>query len=438
MVFGGPLRAQEFDASLSEDEKRALTILADEEMLPSEKRKEIQGLLNANQNSADVWAAYGEALDQVGESDLALRAFIKATELNEDLWSPHFWIGILSKRGTPEPDLPRAEQAFRQALERGAPKARTLNELAVTLALQGMSKEAAALWEEAIAEDPEWGVLYANLMKAAAGIGDEALAAAYIDGAIAAERFDETAVMQYGEFLVRRDKADEAVRVYQKAIAAHPQNARLRFYLGLALSEMGEKEKALEELFAAKRLASSGSAPDVAQSAEWEIFKIEHPRDERHFQRAVELVFNPEPNTKKREKNLKEAVNILDAILGKHDHFWNGYFVRGVAHRRLDQREKAAADYARVMELHADEPNVTMEMALLKRDEHDFESAADLADRAIELAPRDPVFAVNGAFIMIEAGRCERAWELYRRALRMVGEENTQVLLDELEIRCRR
>jgi len=37
---------------------------------------------------------------------------------------------------------------------------------------------------------------------------------------------------------------------------------------------------------------------------------------------------------------------------------------------------------------------------------------------------------------MLEAGRCERAWELYRAAIRMVGEENAAVLRQELDARC--
>jgi Flp pilus assembly protein TadD len=90
----------------------------------------------------------------------------------------------------------------------------------------------------------------------------------------------------------------------------------------------------------------------------------------------------------------------------------------------------------KVLELNPAEANATMELALLHRDEFQFNEAADLAEKAVSLAPRDPIFAINAGFVLIEAGRCARAWELYRTALRMVGEQNTAPLRDMLELRC--
>ncbi len=416
----------------------AMAILEDEALQPAERRVRIQALLNENEEEADLWTAYGEALEDVDEAELAMMAFERAAELDPERHTPWFRMGLLAKRGTPSPDLEKAEEAFRNALETGAPRARTLNELAVTLALQNRMQQAVGYWEQAIEEDPEWGVLYNNLFRAAANLGDEALAERHVDAAIQAERFEENAILLYGEYLAGRGKFPEAASVYRRAVAEHPGAARLRYYFGVALEEAGELEEAEHQLRAAMAIASEADdeTMDVMQAAHFGLFRIQHPQAEGRFQNARRLVFEEETNTNRARRNLERAIRELTPLVQEHPEFWNGFFVRGVANRRLNNREEAHRDFRRVLELVPNEPNATMELALMKRDEHEFEEAAELADRAVELAPRDPIFAINASLIMIEADRCERAWELYRAAMRMVPEEHTAFLREELEVRC--
>lgn len=417
---------------------QAIVILKDEGLAWPEKVARLQEMSNVHAGVAEVWAAYGEALEKTGERPRALLAFEKATQINPALYSPWMWVGILSKRGAPSPDLPRAEMAFRRALAEGAPRPQALNELGVTLALEGRTKDAIDAWKQGVEADPEWGALYNNLMKGAVRMGDESTAREYLPGAIAAKRFEEGAVLQFGEYLISRGKAKEAVDVYMQAVSAHPANARLRYYYGVALGEAGRGKEAESALIEAQRVArESDEITDVAQAADWAIFRIRFPKDEKQFQEARKLVFQPETDFTRIAKDLKKAVKMLDPLVDKHPEFWNGYFIRGVAHRRLNEVEPAQADLEKVLSLFPNEPNATMELALMKRDLYDFQAAADLAEKAIKLAPRDPMFAINGGLIMLEAGRCERARELYRAATLMVGEENTVILKDQIDIRCR-
>ncbi|MEO8376201.1 MAG: tetratricopeptide repeat protein [Candidatus Sumerlaeota bacterium] len=419
--------------------ERAVRILADETMPIEERRVEILRIVNENPNDAESWAAYGEALEKMGERDKALLAFQKATELNPKLYSPWQWQGIIYKRGTPAPDYVKAEQAFRRALTEGAPRATTLNELAVTLALQNKSKDAADCWKQAIEVDPEWGVLYNNLFKVATKLGDEKLCMDYYDRALAAERFEEAAVMQLGEYFIATGKDARALEVYKKAIDAHGDNARIRYYYGNALAQSGRKDDARREFNTAIDIANkSGEISDVAQSCEWAIFKLDNAKAERDFQAARKLVFQPEVDWVKMKPDLEKAVKALNPLLEKYPDFWNGYYVRGVAYRRMNLVTEAQNDLEKVLALHPDEPNTTMELALMKRDQYDFAASADYAEKAIKLAPRDPTFAINGGLIMIEAGRCDRAWELYRATVKMVGEPNAAILRDQLEIRCKK
>ncbi|MCC7391329.1 tetratricopeptide repeat protein [Candidatus Sumerlaeota bacterium] len=431
---------QEPTATLSANSPadRAMKILTDDNMPIEERRVEILKIVNDNPNDAESWAAYGEALEKLGERDKALMAFQKATELNPKLYSPWQWLGILYKRGNPAPDYAKAEEAFRRAITEGAPRPSTLNELAVTLALQGKSKDAVAAWKQAIEADPEWGVLYNNLFKVATNLRDEKLCMEYFDRALHAKRFEESAVMQLGEYFIATGKNSRAVEIYNKATEAHPDNARIRYYYASALAADGKKNDARAEFNNAITIAKkSNEVSDVVQSAEWALFKLDNAKAEKDFQAARKLVFQPEVDWAKMKPDLEKAVKQLNPLIEKYPDFWNGYFVRGVAYRRLNEVALAEKDLQKVLSLHPDEPNATMELALMKRDQYDFAAAADFAEKAIALAPRDPMFAINGGLIMIEAGRCDRAWELYRISAKMVGEPNAAILRDQLEARCK-
>lgn len=421
----------------------AIRILQSESLPAETKRELLQGLVNAHPNVGEAWAAYGEVLNTLGETPTALMAFRKATDVNPSLHSPWMWIGILLKRGTPEPDLPQAEQAFRRALAEGGSRSQGLNELGVTLAMQGKMDEAISAWEAAIAADPDWGVLYSNLFKAARSKGDAKLIEKHFDAALRAARFEPSAVMMYGEMLSDQKRHDRAADVYARALEVRPADARVRYYRAVALANAGKKNDARAEFDLAQRQASEdpeGRANDIIQMIHFERFRMDHPSDESRFQDARKLVFDNDPRKAPDavRKDLERALRIMDPLMEKHPEFWNGYFVRGVAHRRLDQREAARADLERVIELQPGEPNATMQLALMERDEYNFQRAAELAEQALVLAPRDPLFAINAGLIMIEAGNCDRAWELYGRAIRMIGEANAAVLKEELDVRCAR
>ena len=418
-------------------EEEAMGIL-ENDSLPAETRRDLlQKLANSNPGSAEVWSAYGEALEETGDASTAFRAYSKATELDSNYYTPWYRMGVLAKRGMPKPDYQRAEVYFRRAMKAGGPKAETLNQLAFSRAMQGDMEGAAKAWQDAIREDPQWGVLYSNLIKAALRLGDEEMVERYLPGAIAAERFEESAVLQYGDYLVSRGDEEEAITLYDKAIARHPGVPNLHFYRGLALEQAGRDTEAIKSLRKAGELAeANGQAAKIGQAVEFEIFRIKNPGDEEDFQEARRRVFGKYDDSKDLKKAMRKAVKELNPLIEKHPDFWNGYFIRGVALRRLNETEQAQADLRKVLELQPGEPNATMELALLLRDLYEFEKAAELADKAVELAPRDPLFAVNAGLIMIEVERCERAWELYRRAVKMVGEENARVLKEQLEIRC--
>jgi tetratricopeptide (TPR) repeat protein len=419
--------------------EEAVAVLQNDQLGAATRVELLRTLANANPADAAVWTAYGEGLEQAGDLPTAMAAFEHAVKADPTLHTPWLWIGILAKRGMPAPDLARAEAAFRQALANGAPRARALNELGVTLALLKRPGEAVAAWREAIDADPDWGVLYSNLLKGARALGDEKLMADYAGRAVGAARFEPNAIMMYGEHLVSTRRAREAVAFYRRALEAHPGSARIRFYAGLALLADGDKQGALSELRQARALARAQTPPDgeTSQQASFELFRIEHPRDEAILQQAREAIIPPGRPGAPPARELRRAIERLTPVVERHPTLWNARFLRARALRHLGEYPEAAADLEAALEAEPDEANCLMDLALIRRDQHQFKVAADLAERAVARAPRDPLFAVNAGLIVLEDGRCEKAWQFYRAAIRMVGEEPAAILRDQIEMKCR-
>lgn len=430
--------AQAALATVETPEQEAVRVLKSKD-LPIETRRDLlRTLANRNPVSATVWSAYGEALQDAGDSATAVQAFEKASGLNPKLYTPWYRLGILAKRGNPQPDLEKAEGYFRKALDAGSPRPQTLNELGVTVALQGRMKDAVKAWEEALKDDPDWGVLHANIVKAKLQMSDEKGAAETAEASIDAARFDSGAVLKYADHLGQKGRAAEAVPLLRAALEKHA-DAETRYALAQVLENSGKKDEAVAEYTKVREaVAGTDQAARLSQLVDFSLFRIANPDAERKFQQAREPIFAPaEPGDSKRRETLEKSIATLDKLIAEHPDFWNGYYVRAVALRRIDERDKARTDLKKVLELAPDEPNATLELALLLRDEHEFIESAKLADKAVATAPRDPRFVLNAGLIMIEAGQCDRAWELYRSAVRLVGEQNASVLRDQLDMRCK-
>ncbi|MBI5154365.1 tetratricopeptide repeat protein, partial [Candidatus Poribacteria bacterium] len=165
-----------------------MQVLGDESRTAEERLPELEELAIAHPDSPDAWAALGELRMSAGQDGLALDAFNRAVQRDANLYSSWHWIGILNKRG--KRDLPAALTAFRKALNAGAPKSREMNEIAVTQAQLGEMEAALATWRLALAEDPAWGVLYANAIKACLALEDEPGARQLFELGLKAERFE--------------------------------------------------------------------------------------------------------------------------------------------------------------------------------------------------------------------------------------------------------
>ncbi|MEQ8819239.1 MAG: tetratricopeptide repeat protein [Sumerlaeia bacterium] len=433
LPFGAALAQAPADPDKAVSDQ-AVALLKRED-LPIESRiAELDKLIRQSPDNALAWAALGELRERTGQDEAALAAFERAVAKNPTLSTPWHWIGVLKKRH--RRDLPGARNAFEQALANDPPnRAVELNELAVTLAMMGEMAPALSRWREAIAEDPEWGVLYANAAKAALALNQEDTARQLVEQGLDADRFEDILVFHWAQHLLREGEDEEAIAVLRKALARQPENLEIRFRLSEALGAGGQDEAAQEELRRIVREAKASGNSAAAQSASFRLFEMNDGRNADRFQKAVNLVLK-EPDLsdpKDLRRDTIKAIKYLDEVLEDHPDLWNALFVRGVAHRRIGQYDRSEQDLKAVLALYPNEPNTTINMALLRREQGKPAEAADYARKAAELANRDPAVLMNAAFVMLYAEECEAARAYYDRARMLVPVEVLDGAADPLE-----
>ncbi len=368
---------------------------------------------------------------------MALAAFDRAADSDPSLYSAWQWIGTLNKRL--RLDLPRAEMAFRKARDLGAPPAPVNNELGVTLAIQGKFDEALLAFDQALLADPDWGILYNNAIKAAIAGRRTSKARDYFLRAIDAKRFEQNGLLMWGDHLMQSGEFEEAAADYQLALARHPDNARIRYDRGAALSRMGKKhrEGAIAELTRARDDARRAGDSWTVRGAERTLFAVQFPDDEKKFQAAVKEVFAMEKDPERKVKQAQGAIRRLDPIVAAHPDFFNARFTRAVALRMTGDTMRARADLEHVLSLHPDEGNALIQMALLLRDEGELGGATDYARRAAKAAPRDPTVLMNAAFIELDAGNCPEATALCNQVDALAGPGASEPVRIEISARCK-
>ncbi len=422
---------------LDDATSQALLLVGDENLPADAKVSQLAALAEANKKNGTVWVAYGEALEAADRDDEALAAFDRAADADPTLYSAWQWIGTLNKRL--RLDLPRAEMAFLKAREMGAPAAPVNNELGVTLAMQGKFDEALAAFDAALLADPDWGILYNNAIKAAIAGRRTAKAREYFIRAIDAKRFEQNGLLMWGDYLMQSGEHENAAADYQLALAKHPDNARIRYDRGAALSRMGKKhrEAAVAELTRAREDARKAGDSWTVRGAERTLFAVQFPDEEKKFQAAVKDVFAMEKDPERKVKQAEGAIKRLNPIVERHPDFFNARFTRAVALRMAGDNMKAREDLEHVLKLHPDEGNALIQMALLMRDEGELKEATGYARRAAEAAPRDPTVLMNAAFIELDAGNCPEAVGLCDQVDRLAGPGASEPVRVEISARCK-
>ena len=146
-------------------------------------------------------------------------------------------------------DLGNAAGALQKAREILPDNTVVLTTLALTLDTAGRKQEARMVYEQTIKLEPGNGVALNNLaflMAESGGDLDQALTLAQRAKQILPSLYEVSDTL--GWIYLKKNLSDNAIEIFRDLVAKQPNHSTYRYHLGMALSQKGDKPKALKEL----------------------------------------------------------------------------------------------------------------------------------------------------------------------------------------------
>jgi len=201
-------------------------------------------------NRMDLMVAMGNTAVRAGKYDLAVQSFQKVGATLEKgskaMGDIYLRIGETYRR---KGDANSAIQALQKAREILPDNTTVLSTLAITLDAAGRKPDAKQVYEATLKLDPNNGIVLNNLAFLQAennGDLDDALTKAVRARQLLPNLFEVSDTL--GVIYLKKGLSDNAIDVFRDLVARQPNHSTYRFHLGLALSQKGDKTKALEQL----------------------------------------------------------------------------------------------------------------------------------------------------------------------------------------------
>jgi len=185
----------------------------------------------------------GEALDEKGQTDEAIRQYQEAIRLNPDYANAHNNLGVARyKQG----QLEEAISQYQEAIRFKPDYANAHNNLGVALEKQGRLDEAIGQFEEAIRLNPDHVKALNNMGLALATKGQFDEAINNFRQAIQLSPDDDEALNNLGTALAAEGRSDEAIENFRKAVQLNADSGEALNNLGTALAAKGQLDEAIQ------------------------------------------------------------------------------------------------------------------------------------------------------------------------------------------------
>ena len=285
-------------------------------------------------------------------------------------------------------DLVRAAKHLQQALLAQPKNFDALHILGVIRGLQADAKEAAKLFEKAIALNPRHPMVHFNYAKALsdAGLDDKALP--HHHSAIELNPQHKESWLNLGRSLAQLGRHEEAIDAYDRALAIDPNFAQAWFNAGVMLNALGSHTDALMALDRALQ-----TAPDLAPA--WQYKALGHMGLGQHEQALIagNRCLQLQPN------NAEAAYNL------------------GVSHNQLDQHEQALKAYERALTLNPNLAQAWSNKGVALNALRRYPEALDAYDHALALTPNNAELWLNKGGTFTDMGQYEMAVSALDRSI---------------------
>jgi len=287
-------------------------------------------------------------------------------------------------------DLVRAAKHLQQALLAQPKNFDALHILGVIRGLQGDAKEAAKLFEKAIALNPRHPMVHFNYAKALsdAGLDDKALA--HHHSAIELNPQHKESWLNLGRSLAQLGRHEEAINAYDRALAIDPNFAQAWFNAGVMLHALGRHPDALMALDRALQ-----TAPDFAPA--WQYKALSHMGLDQH---ELALIAG--------ERCLQIQPNNAEAA-----------YTLGVSHNQLGQYEQALQAYERALALNPKLAQAWSNKGVALNALRRYPEALAAYDHALTLTPNNAELWLNKGGTFTDMGQYELAVSAFDRSIEL-------------------
>lgn len=242
----------------------------------------MEAVLAENRRSPEAWINLGSLLEELEDRQRAEEVYRDALERFPTYQPLYFNLATLLARND---RLKEAEGVYRDALEVVA-SAEIRGRLGEILELQEEVEAAEEAYRQALEMDQDLAETHNNLGFLLERQGRLQDAVASYRQALEADPTLPLPYFNLGDLLLQAGQASRAAMAYSRGLALEPVNLQARYNLGVALAAAGEEARALEEL--ERLLTVAPSHPGALNNVAWLLATASDP-ELRNPQRAVEM-----------------------------------------------------------------------------------------------------------------------------------------------------
>lgn len=233
---------------------------------------------------------------------------------------------------------------------------------------------------------------------------------------------NEVALSNLGLAYSDRDREEEAIACYRRALAVNPRHTEAHYNLATSLSQLGRTEEAVAEYEAALRLA-----PDFAAAHNnlgTALLKLGR-RDEAAAQYREAARLDPAladapnnlGNLLLQEGRATEAVEAISAALRIRPDFAAAHYNLGNAFAQLGRMAEAEQEYVAALRLQPRYPDARVNLGNVLLQREDLAGARREYERVLETAPDLPVAHNNLGNVLLQQDHPAEAVAHFERAL---------------------
>jgi tetratricopeptide (TPR) repeat protein len=363
VLSAGPMFPQDYS------KERNAVAQALKSQQPAEALKLLEPLLKEHPADPVLWTLRGLAMNQDGHTDESLNGFDRALSLDS-----HF--------------LPALEGASQTAYLHGDKRASQYIDRLLVLQPANTVANAMAAALAYQAKDCDKSILLFERS------GDEVYKSV-------------TAVSEFADCLVQKDRLDEAGTALENESKLHPDSVQIKYNLALVLSRKndqagtisileplaGEKDSQLLNLLASAY--ARANRPDDAFHALETAVALDPKQESNYLDMAILCL---EHNRESR------SIAAATAGIARIPNAASLYLIRGVAYAQIAQYEEAEKDFATAAKINPDQPHSTIALSLLYSDRNETDKEKALLQQQLKITPNDAVANYLYADILIREG----------------------------------